>query len=92
MVPSKTYSKMGIGVQELYWGADHSQDCEGMRKRDKERRKANKRCVDEKVTTVGLPRWSSGQDSELPIQRTWGLLPGQGTRSSMPQLRPSAAK
>ena len=92
MVPSKTNSKMRIGVQELYWGADHSQGCEGMRKRDKERRKASKGCVDEKVTTVELPRWSSGQHSELPMQRTWGSIPGQGIRPCMPQLRPSAAK
>ena len=44
MVPSKTDSKMRIGVQELYWGADHSQGCEGMRKRDEERRKSVKMC------------------------------------------------
>ena len=30
-----------------------------------------------------------GADSRLPIQ---GLIPGQGTRSRMPQLRPSQMK
>ena len=40
----------------------------------------------------GLPWWSSGQDPELPMQRTWGSIPGQGTRSHMPQLRPSSVK
>ena len=43
-------------------------------------------------TVRGLPWWSSGQDSELPMQRTWGSIPGQGTRSHMPQLRPSSVK
>jgi len=40
----------------------------------------------------GLPWWPSGWDSMLPMQRVPGSIPGQETRSHMPQLRPSAAK
>ena len=29
----------------------------------------------------GLPRWSGGEDSELPMQGGAGLIPGQGTRN-----------
>ena len=32
----------------------------------------------------GLPCWSSGQDSALPMQGGSGLIPGQGIRSHMP--------
>ena len=34
----------------------------------------------------GLPWWSSGKDSALPTQRA-RLIPDQGTRSHMPQIR-----
>ena len=35
----------------------------------------------------GLPSWSSGWDSELLMLGAWVLIPGQGTRSHMLQLR-----
>ena len=40
----------------------------------------------------GLPWWSNGQDSMLPMQGGLGSIPGQGTRSHMLQLRPREAK
>ena len=40
----------------------------------------------------GLPWCPSGWDSMLPMQRAPGSIPGQETRSHMPQLTPSAAK
>ena len=44
-----------------------------------------------KKTEGGLLWWSGGWDSTLPMQRL-GSIPGQGTRSCMPQRRPGAAK
>ena len=35
----------------------------------------------------GLPWWSGGQVSELPMQVGLGSIPGQGTISHMPQLK-----
>ena len=29
---------------------------------------------------LGIPWWSSGQDSALPQQGIWGLIPGRGTK------------
>ena len=40
-----------------------------------------------------LPWWSSDKDSELPTsEEALGLIPDQGARSHMPQLRPSTVK
>ena len=42
--------------------------------------------------TWGLALWSSAWDTTLLIQGGWGLIPGQGTGSCMPQLKiPCAA-
>ena len=42
-----------------------------------------------KSSIEGLPWWSSGYDSTLPMPRAWGSIPGQGTRSHMSHLRPN---
>ena len=41
---------------------------------------------------LGLPWWSSGYDSLLPMQEPQGSIPGQGAKFHMLHLRPSAAK
>ena len=45
-----------------------------------------------KYTKDGLPWWSRGWDSVLPMQGAPGSIPGQGTRLHMLQLRPCATK
>ena len=35
----------------------------------------------------GFPTWPTGWHSVLPMQGVWGLIPGQGTRSYILQLR-----
>ena len=35
----------------------------------------------------GLPWWSRGEDSMLPVERGPGSTAGQGTRSHMPQTK-----
>ena len=41
--------------------------------------------------SLGLPWLSCGQDSVFPMQGGLGLIPGQGTRYPVLQLRPSAS-
>ena len=43
-------------------------------------------------SSKGLPWWSGGWGSVLPVQGALISIPGQGTRSHMLQLRPSSAK
>ena len=40
---------------------------------------------EKKDKNLGLPWWSSGWDSELPMQGVWGSIPGQQTGLQMPQ-------
>lgn len=39
--------------------------------------------IKKKKKKEGLLWWSSGQDSELPVQGAQGSIPGQGTRAHM---------
>ena len=49
--------------------------------------KPNGQCSYKRQKRMGLPSWSCGWDSKLPVQRGLGLIPGQGTRAHVPQLR-----
>ena len=49
--------------------------------------KSNGQCSYKRQKRMGLPSWSRGWDSKLPVQAGLGLIPGQGTRAHAPQLR-----